>query len=178
MQDLLNNTLTQEKMLSKKYLTHFKNEEHLLELKTAIEDNNYFEAYQLIDPESDYINDIIYNYSAVNDQIEVLISEDLILDCIVNKLMTYGYDDLLGILNTIVTPNKEIPEKYTGMVRIIRKGDKILTDKVGFETSLDDAGVIDDANIEYEKLYKLFVDFANKLYQNAEKIKQRLISQA
>jgi hypothetical protein len=178
MQDLLINTLTQEKMLSKKYLTHFKNEEHLLELKTAIEDNNYFEAYQLIDPESDYVNDIIYNYSAVNDQIEVLISEDLILDCIVNKLMTYGYDDLLGILNTIVDPNKEISEKYTGMVRIIRKGDKILTDRVGFETSLDDAGVIDDANIEYEKLYKLFVDFANKLYQNAEKIKQRLISQA
>lgn len=174
MQDLLINALTQERMLSKKYPTYIKNEKDLLELKTQIEDNDYFEAYQLIDPENDCVNDIKYNYSAVNDQIEVLISEDLIFDCINNKLMTYGYDDLSEILTTTVTPITELFEPYAGMVRIIRKGDKIFADKVNFLTIIDDKTIEDDANREYNNLYKLFVDFVNKLYQNAEQAKHNI----
>jgi hypothetical protein len=168
------NAMVQERMLSKKYPSCHLNEKALLELKEKLEDEGYFEAYQLIDPESEFANDIIYNYSAVHNQVEVLVSEDLILDCINNKLMTQGYDDLIETLTTVVNPIAELFESYSGMVRIIRVKDKIYADKVKFVTTDNNKTVEEDANREYAKLYKLFEEFANKLYQNAEQIKQSL----
>jgi vacuolar-type H+-ATPase subunit H len=170
-QEFLVNVLAQERFLSKKYPENNKNEQNLLSLKEELENRAYFDYYQLIDPEGDFTNDIVYNYSAISDTVEVLISEDLILDCVVNKLENQGYDDLFGILNTkIITQNQE---PYSGYLRIIKTKDNTISDKdiVDFEHSNNDTICIEDARREYKEVYKLFEDFANKLYSNLEETK-------